>query len=209
MIDVEPCYEQHGYGHAYGRFTDADVRCANWTAVLAGASAGIGYGAHGMFQWYRAGEPFAGEAFSPTPYDWRQVLHAPGAFDVTALRDFIETHSRAGLRPHQELLVDPPPGVRAAVVPDGSRALIYAPWPTALTLAVDEPAEWTASQWTLEDRRRRHPRITIRPGELYVDNPAAMGDSVLLLTRPAHPAATPALRLPARAASTAQERPQP
>ena len=122
-------------------------------------------------------------------------------------RDFIETHSRAGLRPHQELLVDPPPGVRAAVVPDGTRALIYAPWPTALTLAVDEPAEWTASQWTLEDRR--HPRITIRPGELYVDNPAAMGDSVLLLTPPAHPAATPALRLPARAASTAQDRPQP
>jgi hypothetical protein len=183
VIDVEPCYERHGYGRAYGRFTAHDIRRASWTAVLAGASAGIGYGAHGIFQWYRAGEPFAGEAFSSTPYDWREVLHAEGAFDVAALRDFVDTHALHGLVARQDLLSGAPEGVRAAATADGSRVVVYAPWPAALRLAVPEPESWRVQQWTLEDRRTRFPRTRHSDGALGVEMPAATGDSVLLLTR--------------------------
>lgn len=183
VIDAEPCYEQHGYGHSYGRFTAHDIRRASWTAVLAGASAGIGYGAHGIFQWHRAGQPFAGEGFSSTPYDWREVLHAPGAADVTALRDLVETHGLHGLQARQDLLRDAPEGVRAATTPDGSAVVVYMPWPVALDVDLPDADQWTVRLWSLDDRRRRHPRTTPTAKGLRVDMSSAIADSVVLLTR--------------------------
>lgn len=52
VINLEPAYEQHGYHHGGGRFTAAQVRGASWWSMPGGACAGIGYGAHGVWQWF-------------------------------------------------------------------------------------------------------------------------------------------------------------
>ncbi len=80
VINLEPCYEGHGYGGEAGRFGRADVRRALWWSLTAGASAGLGYGAHGLWQWHRPGDDFNGTEFSgtPSPGTWPWTFPEPG-----------------------------------------------------------------------------------------------------------------------------------
>lgn len=89
VINTEPCYEQIAASGQI-RFTRRDVRMAAWQSVLSGASAGVAYGAHGVWSWHHFGESFdsfikKGAGFS-LPYDWREALHFPGANDMTFLK---------------------------------------------------------------------------------------------------------------------------
>ncbi len=52
MVNSEPCYEQMGASrNVYWRFTAQDCRASVWSSILAGASAGVTYGAHGVWNW--------------------------------------------------------------------------------------------------------------------------------------------------------------
>lgn len=89
MINAELCYEQIAVPGQL-RFMRQDVRRAAWQSVLSGASAGVTYGAHGIWSWHHFGGSFdsllkKGEGF-PIPYDWQEALHFPGANDMTFLK---------------------------------------------------------------------------------------------------------------------------
>ncbi|MFC5630840.1 MULTISPECIES: apiosidase-like domain-containing protein [Streptococcus] len=127
-LNSEPCYEQMGYSRRiYGRFSREDVRKAAWQCVLSGASSGITYGAHGIWSWHNSHYSFdssVGEAFE-SPYDWRDALHFPGAWDYAFLKKFWEEHGLNKARPAQYLLQNDTSEIRLAETE--TEILVYIP----------------------------------------------------------------------------------
>lgn len=96
IIDMEPCYEGHALGGLPRRFTAEDVRRVVWQSIVAGATAGAGYGAHGVWQWHRTGSTFNNAKFSGEPVDWRDALHFVGARDMAFCRRIMEAEQLVG-----------------------------------------------------------------------------------------------------------------
>ncbi|MGN1025033.1 MAG: DUF4038 domain-containing protein [Faecousia sp.] len=125
VINSEPCYEQMGYSHkAYGRFGRREVRWALWQSLLAGASAGITYGAHGVWNWFindMPKNPIAGEGFLQA-LEYTRALHFPGIADFAFAKDFCE--GLGDLTPCQEVLAKFQEHIRAAKT-SGGTVLLY------------------------------------------------------------------------------------
>lgn len=100
LVNTEPCYE--GIGHYLNkaeRFSAADVRCAAMFSLLTGASAGIGYGAHGVWQCRLSDMiQFGEETWGPAS-DIFTALEMPGAYDMGAIRGIFENEELFGLIP--------------------------------------------------------------------------------------------------------------
>lgn len=102
IINTEPCYDQISYSRKlYGRFRPYDVRKASWSSVLAGADAGLTYGAHGIWSWHQKDASFGiveGEGFD-VPFEWRDAIKFSGAQDVAFLKTIITEYANEGLEP--------------------------------------------------------------------------------------------------------------
>ena len=139
VINSEPCYEQMGYSHMlYGRFRRADVRLACWRSLLAGANAGITYGAHGIWNWQnpdvKVGNAL-GEGFLQA-LRHEQALELEGANDFGFARELVEELGLFGATSDQGVLESYPEDVRAARTTDG-RLVLYVPSNAALKLHGD------------------------------------------------------------------------
>ena len=139
VINSEPCYEQMGYSHMlYGRFRRADVRLACWRSLLAGANAGITYGAHGIWNWQnpdvKVGNAL-GEGFLQA-LRHEQALELEGANDFAFARELVEELGLFGAMSDQGVLESYPEDVRAARTTDG-RLVLYVPSNAALKLHGD------------------------------------------------------------------------
>lgn len=139
VINSEPCYEQMGYSRReYGRFNQTDVRRTAWQSVLAGSTAGITYGAHGIWSWETIGSSYLinlGEAFDK-PLLWQEAIHYPGAWDYGYIRNFLEINHITGLEPCNSLLLDASPEIRLAKSKEG-HYLLYLPKNTLVKLNED------------------------------------------------------------------------
>ena len=139
VINSEPCYEQMGYSHMlYGRFRRADVRLACWRSLLAGANAGITYGAHGIWNWQnpdvKVGNAL-GEGFLQA-LRHEQALYLEGANDFGFARELVEELGLFGATSDQGVIESYPEDVRAARTTDG-RLVLYVPSNAALKLHGD------------------------------------------------------------------------
>ena len=139
VINSEPCYEQMGYSHMlYGRFRRADVRLACWRSLLAGANAGITYGAHGIWNWQnpdvKVGNAL-GEGFLQA-LRHEQALYLEGANDFGFARELVEELGLFGATSDQGVLESYPEDVRAARTTRG-RLVLYVPSNAALKLHGD------------------------------------------------------------------------
>lgn len=178
LMDFEPCYEGHGYDGAARRHTAANVRRASWSSVLGGASAGLGYGAHGVWSWHRRGADFTSVGWSGEPFPVEAALRFRGADDVALLRRIVEEHGLSGVLPRQDLVIDGA-GVRAAATPDLSTIAVYAREPSPITLAV----YGHVSAFDLEGRRAVTPRLRPDGEHVVVEMPEHPGDRVLVFHR--------------------------
>lgn len=138
LINSEPCYEEMGYsGKMYGRWTRKEVRRAAYVSVLSGASAGITYGAAGIYSWHKVKKNFAsdlGEAFD-TPKCWEEAMNFKGAWDYGYLANIIKELEVYNLKPRQELLVNNTTDIRVAS--DNGKILVYVPCNTSVKLHGD------------------------------------------------------------------------
>lgn len=130
IVNSEPCYEQMGYSHmVYGRFRRQDIRRALWLSLLGGASAGITYGAHGVWNWQnpKIEAPLAmGEGFlQALPHE--VALNLPGANDFGFAKRLVESLGLFELDPAQQILASHADDVYASRTPDGSVTLVYVP----------------------------------------------------------------------------------
>ncbi len=102
VMNAEPAYEAHRVGGGVGRFGRATVRRRIWESVIGGASAGVTYGAHGLWGWHRSGEDFTSVNFSGTPLDWREALFLPGSDDAARCRAITEQEGICRFAPRPE-----------------------------------------------------------------------------------------------------------
>jgi hypothetical protein len=132
VMNAEPAYEAHRVGGGVGRFGRATVRRRIWESVVGGASAGVTYGAHGLWSWHRGNDPFSSQHFSGTPLDWRQALLMPGSNDAATCRAIMEPVGAYRLDPRSDELavVDQGWGADEVVVgvdATGTTAVVYLP----------------------------------------------------------------------------------
>ena len=183
IMNLEPCYEGLGRFAGRERHRSADVRRASWSGVVAGASAGLGYGAHGVWSWHRRGARFTAEAVHGEPYPFSVAVQFDGALDAAFVRTVVEREHLFGIIEDANLLETRRSGAIAGRTPDGTIA-VYAPEP--FPLLMDVPAdsiEVTAYDlgrrrrdavgfgWELLDARRL----------LRIDQPDFLGDALYVI----------------------------
>lgn len=183
IIDLEPPYEQHGLsGSGSGRWSRAEVRRKTWASILGGASAGLGYGAHGIWQWHRREGRFTSPEFSLEPFPWQVALQFPGADDVTLTADLLRRHGMHRLEPAQQLLVDPSPTTRAAAAPGGELVVVYLPTAREQGIAVD-PTGMRVHAWDLDARTPVVPDMHTAHGGAVIRQLDVLGDALVILER--------------------------
>lgn len=157
LVNSEPCYEQMGASrNVYWRFSAQDCRASVWSSVLAGAVAGVTYGAHGVWNWQtsRSAGSALGEGFD-APFRWQECLQFPGVWDFGLIPHVLEGlgagsgDDAAAVVPAQELLDDKREAIRCARV--GEKAVVYLPRATKVRLKV--AAATRAQAFDLENKR--------------------------------------------------------
>ncbi len=187
MINSEPCYEQMGASrNVYWRFSAKDCRASAWSSILAGAVAGVTYGAHGIWNWQTATSEGSalGEGFD-APFRWQEAIQFPGVWDYGMIPDLLSgltDGSTEELVPAQGLLDDTRDSIRVARA--GKRVVAYLPFATKVRLR-DVPGDsFTARALNLADRRIARLDVTVADGVLSVaQHPFA--DDVLVVVEPA------------------------
>ena len=135
VMNIEPCYEAHRNRAPNAKpddvFDDADVRRAAWLSLLSAPTAGLTYGAHGIWSWHpRPVEPMThpGTGVGPAWYD---AIHLPGSGQLAHMAEFFAGFEWWKLRPAQDLLRTQPGEdnlerwVAAARTDDGKEIVIY------------------------------------------------------------------------------------
>jgi len=182
VINLEPAYERHGYGSGAGRYTAADVRKALWWSITGGASAGLGYGAHGIWQWHREGGEFTNPAFSMEPFPWQTALEFRGATDAGLAGHLIGRHRLYRLDAQQSLLRHESGGVRAAADATGDVLVVYLPFANEVGLTTDLSG-YAVEAWDLEARAPIALRIEAGADGSVVRQPDVLGDVVMVFQR--------------------------
>ena len=180
VINMEPCYEGHGWGGGRARHDSASVRRASWTGVLAGAGAGLGYAAHGAWSWHRTGDEFNGAGFSGTPFPASRALEMPGAWDVGLLRRIVEQHDLFDLHSRDDLLAETRSGVRLGMSAGGDRAALYLPHPFPVEVHTDFTG-WHLETWDLSTGRRDDVRLRHGHEVTRFEQPDFLGDVLYVL----------------------------
>jgi hypothetical protein len=188
VVNAEPCYEGYGFLDLDDADPDprelpisrADVRRAAWWSVLGGATAGVTYGASGVWHWFHPGERVYRDHL-PMPRPWDEALAFPGADDYARLKAVLAGFSFESLRPRQEVLVDEPATVRAAELPADDALLVYAPEGGPVTLAADAVGSAPDLRW-LDPATGREVAATVERGDDggAVAGAPWRGDAVLL-----------------------------
>lgn len=160
MVNSEPCYEQMGASrNVYWRFSAQDCRASVWSSILAGASAGVTYGAHGVWNWQtsKSQGSVLGEGFD-MPFRWQECLQFKGVWDFGAIEHLLtilgagSSDAAAAVEPAQDLLADERESIRVART--GKKVVAYMPRTTKLKLKVaSEASSWKATVLDMEQKR--------------------------------------------------------
>lgn len=127
------------------------VRKAAYWSVFAGGF-GFTYGHRSYILWVRAGESLKYGADIP----WFESLDAPGAFDMTHLRDLMESRPFLTRMPDQTIVADAPSDrldyVAATRSNDGSYAMLYFPTGKPVTVRMDKVSGDKVRAWWFDPR---------------------------------------------------------
>ncbi len=177
VVNGEPCYEGIGYFKAPGRFSAEDVRRASWQSVMSGASAGVAYGAHGIWSWHQDGMAFPAAGVWNSPFIWHEALNFQGALDSGYLRWLAEQYRLIGLHPwrgHAD-----PPLLQVLADAKGSPVALYVPYAVAVSLQeVLDDRHWHMIHLT---DRSVHPAKLQRKESMTVIEPAPFNSDYLLV----------------------------
>jgi hypothetical protein len=177
VVNGEPCYDGHGFGNTYGRFGAFHVRKAIWQSLLAGAKAGVTYGAHGIWNWHRRGLPFGSAGFSSIPAPWHEALRLEGAWDAGFARWLFETNGLVDLEPVSAAGLSPE--VRIAASPGGGIVAAYAPYPSEIEFDRDL-SRHDAMLVDLANRRIVRPILRHGPGGSRLELPDVNADTLFV-----------------------------
>lgn len=176
FVNAEICYEGIGYRGDHYRFTRRDVRKALWQSVLAGAE-GIGYGAHGIWNWHRKGD--RGSERHLSSFTWREALLFEGAWDASFAKWLIEKFDILSLEPDNHSLVSPDsPEIRVAV--SEKHCVVFTPFDTDVVLDLKK----TVREVFIVDLERRvvmNGAFEEAEGKTKVSSPGTNSDYLIVI----------------------------
>lgn len=187
IINSEPCYEQIGYSHMiYGRFRQPDCRRALWLSLTGGASAGITYGAHGVWNWQnpKAPQPMAlGEGFlAAMPHT--EAIHFPGALDFCFAKEIVSKYDLFELVNDQSILSSHQEDLFAAHTSNVKKQkwVIYVPTNVSFALKGD----WTEKDITCVDLSSKKSwkidtKFNSEKNETSIEQQVLLEDAVFLI----------------------------
>lgn len=176
IVNTEPCYEGHGFGDMYGRFSARDVRHAAWQSILSGASAGVSYGAHGVWQFYMAGAQFNNAKYSSMPYPWYDALNFAGAWDVGYLKYLYEQYNMGQLAPCSGYAAR---SDKICMAANSSQIAVYLPYNDDITIKRDLSG-YTIFAIALESRRILQVEAQVVNGETKIARTSQNEDILLI-----------------------------
>ena len=183
LINSEPCYEMMGASrHVYVRFNDENCRASAWAGILAGATAGVTYGAHGIWNWQTSQSQGSvlGEGFD-APFRWQEVLQLPGVWDFGMIEPLLDALGCRTLVPAQDELADDREQIRVAHnEAERPTYLAYLPRATALKLGVALEG-YAARAIDLAQKRIAHLPVTIADGATRVAQHPFCADALIVL----------------------------
>jgi hypothetical protein len=141
VLSGEFFYEGHSHTQElYGRYNEFDQRRAMWQTVLSGSKSGIGYGAQGLWGWYRHGKEFANISYGGSAFSWQTALNFKGAWEGSFVKYMFERYDMFDIEPCdiiQNSHALQKKEIRAAKSPNGKKIVIYAPYSEDITVSGD------------------------------------------------------------------------
>lgn len=133
VINLEPNYEGHRGYENKSVFGAHEVRRAAYWSLLVSPTAGVTYGAHGIWPWMlKRGFPMNHQHAGEAP-PWHEAMRLPGSTSMKHLRTFFASLEWWRLRPAPDMVTeqpakdDPKRFVAAARAQDGTFAVVYMP----------------------------------------------------------------------------------
>jgi hypothetical protein len=134
FINIEPPYEGHLGYQSRKPLTDYTTRRAIYWSLLNAPTAGVTYGAHGVWSWHTdVGHPPTDHPRTGIAKTWREALAFPGSTQMHYLEKFFNSIPWWTLQPdseliaHQSGLEDSAAYVSAARSESGDLAVLYLP----------------------------------------------------------------------------------
>jgi len=190
IINMEPNYEESGF-----KITAQDVRNASYWSILATPSAGITYGANGIWPWLREGEKILnhsnllkekedGSYYHP----WHESIKLPGSVQIGYLAKFFKSFEWWRLRPAPEILVHQPGDetfnhfISVAETDNHDLIIAYLPVKSTITLYNPLNVKYSGQWFNPVTAEYFNAGITGKNGFLELTSPSD-GDMLLVLKK--------------------------
>jgi hypothetical protein len=164
LINLEPPYEGHLGSQSRTPHSDYTTRRAIYWSLLNAPTAGVTYGAHGVWSWHTAvGQPPTDHPDTGVAKTWYEALSFPGSTQMQYLEEFFTSLAWWTLRPDINLLVEQPGGDDPARHVSGSRAengdlaVLYLPVGGSLRVKAGILKEGLQAEWFDPRNGRRMP----------------------------------------------------
>jgi len=107
-INLEPNYEAHNAYHSRKPHDAKAVRRAGYWSLLVSPTAGLTYGAHGIWGWQtKPEEPLNHNGTGIAP-PWYEAIKLPGSTHIKYMKEFFSSFEWWKLVPAPEMLIDQP-----------------------------------------------------------------------------------------------------
>ena len=169
VINLEPCYEGIRNAATGKAVTAAEVRRAMYASLLVAPTAGVSYGAHGVWSWETEAREPLNHAGTGIARPWREAMHFPGSFDVQRMAGLFASIDWWRLRPAGELLrtQSRDPARFISISATAERDLIIAYLPRGGTIELTRAVE--VAEWFDPRTGQRHPggsgNVLVAPDE--------------------------------------------
>ena len=154
VINLEPPYEGHLGYQSRRPHSDYSSRRAIYWSLLNAPTAGVTYGAHGVWSWHTAvGQPPTDHPNTGIAKTWREALSFPGSTQMKYVENFFTSIAWWTLRPDNNLLAEQPDGdapvahVSGARSENGDLAVFYLPVGGRLKLKKGALKEGLHAEW--------------------------------------------------------------
>jgi hypothetical protein len=193
LVNLAAPFENEHAAQSPHRANAFEVRRAEYWSLLNSASAGVGYGSYGVWNWV-ADNPFNAR---PANYNnlpmWQKCLFMPGAKQMAGVAavfggiDFWRFHPAPELIASQPGTVSPARHIAAARTETGDQALVYVPREKTIDLVLDAMPSAPAAVWlNARTGDRAQARLSVGDTTCRFPTPGD-GDWVLWLTSTAPP----------------------
>jgi len=183
VLNGEFFYEGHSHTQElYGRYNEFDQRRAMWQSVLAGSKAGIGYGAQGLWGWYKHGKKFANESYGGKAFPWQVALNFKGAWEGSFVKYIFEQYDMFDIEPCDIILNEHQlqrNEIRAAKSSDNKKIVIYMPYCEEITVAGDL-SEYNFIMINMAEKHFAKPYITYDVEKSVIRMPDFNSDALFI-----------------------------